>query len=112
MHNMSFENPGFESFEQNEKTKEQLIQEIKDLGGFESEEAREAFGKWIDQEQEKVSNTFEGLKLNIAIAEIYSGVGDTENAIDAYYDVIDHAENEGMSELALSAREALEKLRS
>lgn len=109
---MSFENPGFESFESKEKTKEQVIEEIKALGGFESEEAKEIFGKWIDQEQEKVTNSTEGLKLNLSIAEVYRDVGDIDNAIEAYCDVIDQAENEGNSALAQNAREELEKIRS
>lgn len=107
---MSFENPGFESFENKEKTKEQLIEEIKALGGFESEEAREAFGKWIDQEQEKITTSEEGLKLNISIAEIYAGVGDKENAIEAYNDALMQAENEGIEELAQSIIEKLKNL--
>ncbi|MBP6856357.1 MAG: hypothetical protein KBC42_01530 [Candidatus Pacebacteria bacterium] len=107
---MSFENPGFESFENKEKTKEQVIEEIKTLGGFESGEAKEVFGKWIDQEQEKVKTSDDGFNLNISIADVYRDVGDVDNAIDAYTDALDQAVQEGRVESENLLREELSKL--
>ncbi|MDQ5949802.1 MAG: hypothetical protein QG563_309 [Patescibacteria group bacterium] len=107
---MSFENPGFESFENKEKTKEQVIEEIKTLGGFESGEAKEVFGKWIDQEQEKVKTSDDGFNLNISIADVYRDVGDVDNAIEAYTDALDQAVQEGRVESENLLREELSKL--
>ncbi|MDQ5961650.1 MAG: hypothetical protein QG669_42 [Patescibacteria group bacterium] len=107
---MSFENPGFESFENKEKTKEQVIEEIKTLGGFESGEAKEVFGKWIDQEQEKVKTSDDGFNLNISIADVYRDVGDIDNAIEAYTDALDQAVQEGRVESENLLREELSKL--
>ncbi len=108
---MSFESPEFESFENKEKTKAEVIEEIKALGGFEIGEAKEIFGKWIDQKQEKITSSKEGLLLNLSIAEVYRDVGDTENAIEAYYDVLEQANNEGNDEVILNIRVELNKLR-
>ncbi len=107
---MSFENPGFESFENKEKTKEQVIEEIKTLGGFESGEAKEVFGKWIDQEQEKVKTSDDGFNLNISIADVYRDVGDIDNAIEAYTDALDQAVQAGRVESEKLLREELSKL--
>lgn len=109
---MSFENPSFESFENNEKTKEQVIEEIKALGGFESGDAKEVFGKWIDQEQEKVKTNDDAFELNVSIAEVYEKVGEKESAIEAYYDAIDQAVNEGKEDRAAELRVRLENIRN
>lgn len=109
---MSFENPGFESFENNEKTKEQVIEEIKAFGGFESDEAKEIFGKWIDQEQEKIKTADDVFELNVSIAEVYEKVGEKEGAIEAYCDAIDQAVSEGREDRAEELRVRLEKVRN
>ena len=109
---MSFENPSFESFENQEKTKEQVIEEVKALGGFESDEAKEVFGKWIDQEQGKVKTNDDAFELNVSIAEVYEKVGEKESAIEAYYDAIDQAVNEGKEDRAAELRVRLENIRN
>ena len=104
------ENSGLESFENNEKTKEQVIEEVKALGGFESDEAKEVFGKWIDQEQAKTLTGDDRFLVNRSIAEVYLGVGDIENAIEAYEDALSQAEHEGREASASQIREKLYEL--
>jgi hypothetical protein len=99
---MSFENPGFESFENKEKTKEQVIEEIKSLGGFGSEEAKNIFGEWLDQwndkEKENINIYSDEDRLNhdIDIAEIYyQGGAPVQDVIDLYYEARWDAQQRG-----------------
>lgn len=99
---MSFENPGFESFENKEKTKEQVIEEIKALGGFESEEAKKIFCEWLDrwvskeEENKKVYSDEDRLNHNIDIAEIYyQGGARLQDVMDQYLEVLWDAQQTG-----------------
>lgn len=99
---MSFENPGFESFENTEKTKEQVIEQIKTLGGFESEDAKKIFGEWLDQwndkekENKKIYSDEDRLNHDIDIAEIYyQGGAPIQDVIDLYSEALWEAQQSG-----------------
>jgi hypothetical protein len=101
-----------EGYENIEVLKARVVDELR-ANGPESPLVEELLASWhIAREQEvAVDANDEGdIKLHIEEAELFSEAGLAEDALDLYYEVLDHAEAAGQESLCERIRMAIATL--
>jgi hypothetical protein len=101
-------NEGFPVPEQNERVdKEKVIESLKADASDTS-----LLVKFMESREAEVTNSQEGLRLNVELAEIYRDAGLIEMAREAFADAALQAVNEGDDETARMCDAEYEKLQS
>jgi hypothetical protein len=97
---------GFSAPEQNERIDKQTV--IESLKADASDASM--LVKYLESREAEVTNSQEGLRLNVELAEIYRDAGMTEMAREAFADAALQAVNEGDDETAAMCDAEYEKL--